>query len=65
MKTIETLDPKAFRGLITTIGELPSSFVDSMSYYEMIAWLVDYIKNNVIPAVNNNAEAIKALFGIK
>lgn len=61
MKTIETLDPKAFRGLITTIGELPSSFVDSMSYYEMIAWLVDYIKNNVIPAVNNNAEAIKEI----
>lgn len=61
MKTIETLDPKAFRGLITTIGELPSSFVDSMSYYEMIAWLVDYIKKNVIPAVNNNAEAIKEI----
>lgn len=61
MKTIETLDPKAFRGLITTIGELPSSFVDSMSYYEMIAWLVDYIKSKVIPAVNNNAEAIKEI----
>lgn len=58
MKTIDTLDNNVFRHLITTIGALPTSFIDSMSYYEMIAWLVDYIKTEVVPAVNNNAEAV-------
>lgn len=61
MKTIETLDNNVFRHLITTIGALPTSFIDSMSYYEMIAWLVDYIKTQVVPAVNNNAEAVKEI----
>lgn len=61
MKTIETLDNDVFRHLIVTIGELPSSFVDSMSYYEMIAWLVDYLKKEVVPAINNNAEAVKEI----
>ena len=44
-----------------TIGEMPTSFVDSMSYYEMLAWLVEYLKNDVIPAVNNNAAAVAEL----
>lgn len=61
METVNTLDARSFRHLITTIGELPTSFIDSMSYYEMIAWLVDYIKREIIPAINNNAEAVKAI----
>ena len=61
MKTIDTLDNDVFRHLITTIGALPTSFIDSMSYYEMIAWLVDYIKKNVIPAINNHAEALQEI----
>lgn len=61
MNTIETLDPNVFRHLITTIGALPTSFIDSMSYYEMIAWLVNYIRTEVVPAVNNNAEAVQEI----
>ena len=61
MNTIETLDNQVFKTLITTIGVLPTSFIDSMSYYEMIAWLVNYIKTEVIPAINNNAEAVKEI----
>lgn len=61
MNTIETLDPNVFKHLIVTIGALPTSFIDSMSYYEMIAWLVNYIKTEVVPAVNNNAEAVKEI----
>ena len=61
MKTIDTLDNNVFRHLITTIGALPTSFIDSMSYYEMIAWLVNYIKTEVVPAVNNNAEAVREI----
>lgn len=61
MNTIETLDPAPFKHLIMTVGEMPASFVDSMTYYECLAWLVDYIQKNVVPAINNNAEAIIAI----
>lgn len=61
MKTIDTLDNRPFRHLITTIGALPTSFIDSMSYYEMLAWLCEYLEKTVIPAVNDNAEALKEL----
>ena len=61
MKTIETLDVSPFRRLISTIGEIPTSFVESMTYYELLAWFCDYLKNKVTPAVNNNAEALKEL----
>ena len=59
--TIDTVDPTPFRKLIMTIGELPTSFVDSMTYYECMAWLVNYIKTDVVPAVNNNAAALKEI----
>ena len=61
LKTIDTVDTSPFKKLIMTIGELPTSFVDSMTYYECLAWLVDYIQNTVIPAVNNNADALSEL----
>lgn len=61
MKTIDTIDTSPFKKLVMTIGELPTTFIESMSYYEALAWLVDYIKNTVIPAVNNNAEATEEL----
>lgn len=61
MKTIDTIDTSPFKKLVMTIGELPTTFIDSMSYYEALAWLVDYIQKTVIPAVNNNAEAVEEL----
>lgn len=61
LKTIETVDTSPFKKLVMTIGELPTSFVDSMTYYECLAWLVNYIQNTVISTVNNNAEATQEL----
>lgn len=61
MKTIDTVDPRPFKKLIMTIGELPTSFLESMTYYEMLAWFVDYLQNTIIPSVNNNAEALREL----
>ena len=58
LKTVETVDTSPFKKLVVTIGELPTSFVESMTYYECLAWLVNYIQNTVIPAVNNNGEAV-------
>ena len=61
LKTIQTVDLSPFKCMVMTIGELPSSFVESMTYYEALAWLDNYLENTLIPAVNNNAEAVKEL----
>lgn len=53
-----------FKHLIMTIGNLPSSYVESLSYYECLLWLCNYLENTVIPAVNNNASALEELQGL-
>ena len=50
-----------FKHFCMTIGALPSSYMESMSYYEMLEWLCNYLQNTVVPAVNNNANALKEL----
>ena len=59
MNNINGLPP--FKRFCVTIGNLPSSYVDSMSYYECLMWLCKYLKDTVIPAINNNAEAVKEI----
>ena len=59
LKPVEKLTP--FTKMIMTIGTLPSSFYASMSYYESMVWLYEYLKNTVIPTVNNNGEAVEEL----
>ena len=59
LETIKTLDPQPFKNLVATVGNLPTSFVDSMSYYEMLAWLCNYIETQIIPTVNSYAGAIE------
>ena len=61
LKPVKELTP--FTKMIMTIGTLPSSFYASMSYYESMVWLYEYLKNQVIPAVNNNGEAVIELQG--
>lgn len=50
-----------FKRFCITVGELPTSYKESMTYYEMLNWLCNYIENTIIPAVNNNAEAVKEI----
>ena len=59
MNNIQGLPP--FKRFCVTIGNLPSSYVDSMSYYECLMWLCNYLQNTVVPAVNENAEAVNEL----
>lgn len=59
LKPVKELTP--FTKMIMTIGTLPSSFYASMSYYESMVWLYEYLKNTVIPTVNNNADAVEEL----
>ena len=37
---------------------IPLAFDESMSYYECLCGLLSYLKDTVIPALNNNADAI-------
>lgn len=50
-----------FKHMIMTIGELPSSYLETMSYYEMLVWFSNYLGNTVIPAINENGEAVEEL----
>ena len=50
-----------FKNFCMTIGELPTSYLESMSYYEMLVWLTKYLQDTVIPTVNNNADAVAEL----
>ena len=59
MNNVETIKP--FKNFCMTIGALPSSYLESMSYYETLCWLCKYLENTVNPAINNNAEALKEL----
>lgn len=59
--TSQTLDPNTFKNLVTTFGGVPTDFEESMTYYELLTWLCNYLKTQVIPALNNNAEALEQL----
>lgn len=60
----EQIQKLTFKKFIMTIGNLPSSYVESLSYYECMLWLCNYLENTVIPAVNNNGEAVEELQGL-
>ena len=59
LKPITTLPP--FKRLCMSIGELPTSYLETMTYYEMLVWFTEYMKNTVIPTINNNGEAVSEL----
>ena len=56
MKNIEKLKP--FTRFCITIGNLPTSYAESMTYEEQLLWFCNFLQTKVIPAVNNNAEAV-------
>lgn len=50
-----------FKNLLITVGNLPTAYIESMSYYEGLTYLVNYICNNIDPNVKANTEAITEL----
>ena len=50
-----------FKRFCMTIGELPASYLETMSYYEMLVWFTEYMKNTIIPTINNNGLAVEEL----
>lgn len=54
---VKTLPP--FKRLIMTIGELPTSYLESMTYAEMLMWFCNFLQEKVLPTINNNADALQ------
>lgn len=50
-----------FPQVIQNLGIIPTSYKDSMSYYETLAWLCKYLEEIVIPSVNQNGNAVQEL----
>lgn len=50
-----------FKHLCVTIGNLPSSYVESLSYYECLNWLFTYLNSTVIDDINEISEATTEL----
>ena len=50
-----------FPQVINNLGIIPTSYKDSMSYYETLAWLCKYLEETVIPTVNQNGNAVQEL----
>lgn len=45
-------------------GELPSTFKQTLSYFESLECIVNFIENKILPNVNTNSENIATLTGI-
>ena len=52
---------RPFTRFLMTIGEIPTSYLISMTYEEQLLWFCNYLEKTVIPAIDNNAEAVKEL----
>ena len=61
MKDVEKLEPRAFTKFCMSIGAVPSSYLAALSIEEQLLWLCSYLEKEVIPAVNNNGEAVSEL----
>ena len=55
MKEIKNLKP--IHRLCVSIGEIPTSYMESMSYYETLEWLCRYLENTILPTMNELIDA--------
>ena len=56
---VETLSP--FKKCCMTIGAIPTSYMESLSYYEALTCFYNFLDKEVIPTLNNNADAVTEL----
>ena len=59
IEVIKTKETGIFTNYI--FKAIPLAFDESMSYYETLCGLLSYLKDTVIPTVNNNADAVAEL----
>ena len=51
-KKVYNVEP--LKKICMTIGELPTSYLETMTYYEMLVWFTNYLRDTIIPTVNNS-----------
>lgn len=56
---METLKP--FKKFCITLGQLPTSYLESMSYYETLVWLCNYLNKTIEPSILETQEAVTEL----
>lgn len=49
---------KPFKRFCITLGEIPSSYIESMSYYETLVWLCNYLNKIIEPSLKETQEAV-------
>ena len=59
MIKVEKLNP--FGRMCISLGMLPSSYKESLTYEEQLLWFFKFLDETVIPTVNNNADAVEEL----
>ena len=64
MKEIDKLNFRPFTRFCMSIAAVPSSYLAGLTIEEQLLWLCSYLEKEVIPAVNNNAEALEELQGL-
>lgn len=67
METNELIDVQEltpFKKFVMSIGAIPTSYLESMSYAELLMWFCNYLQNTIIPTVNNNGDAVEELQGL-
>lgn len=58
---IDIKNLKPFPKFCYTIGMIPSSYKESLTYEEQLIWFCNFLENTVIPTVNNNGMAVEEL----
>lgn len=58
---VPTMRVPPLKKICMTIGQLPASYIETMSYYEMLIWFIHYLRDDIIPVVNANGEATQEL----
>ena len=61
LQPVQPLNPSPFKCLVATVGNIPTSFAQSLSYFEALQKLAKYIKDILIPALNDDTAAIAEL----
>lgn len=68
MSNLNMITPLTVQGIINrfcyTIGMLPTSYKQSLTYEEQLLAIGHYLENTVYPAINNNAQALAELQGL-
>lgn len=59
MIKIDKLNP--FGRMCLSMGMIPSSYKESLTYEEQLLWFCNFLEKEVIPAINNEGEAIEEL----